>query len=452
MSIGTALRGAAGRPPAECGRPVPEPERLACDARLGPLLEQTNARYRAGLDEGVAFRRLLQRVAKQPPLAARDQRRQGWPVLAVLALGGLSAGAALCLLLMRSGFAGRSLDGRALDGTALDSARLSSPSSGDTPRIVFGPERRRSVPSASQSDTPSSPGEQHAASARVPRAHAPLDTKVTTPAREGDRSPREPAPLPERPGRAAEPPPRSASRATHARSGLVAASDEPSSAAPQPTAPPAASASSPPAPPVAAAQADCLGLARTGQAHAAERCFSERASGSGLSAEMALYEVARLRRDVLHDATGALSALREHGQRFPRGSLRNEVELSRVELLAELGRTQEALLESEALLTSESGRERAAELHVLRGNVYHRDLGDPRSAAAEYARAEAGGGALGAEATRLRGACLEALGDVDGALRAYRQYTGVPGQPHAAEVLRQIQRLSPLARQPGSTP
>jgi hypothetical protein len=167
---------------------------------------------------------------------------------------------------------------------------------------------------------------------------------------------------------------------------------------------------------------------------------------------MALYEVARLRRDVLHDAAGALAALREHGQRFPRGSLRNEVELSRIELLAELGRTREALQESEALLDSESGRERAAELHVLRGNVFHRDLGDPRAAAAEYARAEARGGALGAEAARLRGNCLEALGDVEGALQAYRQYTSVPGQPHAAEVRRQIERLSALAGQRDETP
>jgi hypothetical protein len=167
---------------------------------------------------------------------------------------------------------------------------------------------------------------------------------------------------------------------------------------------------------------------------------------------MALYEVARLRRDVLHDAAGALAALREHGQRFARGSLRNEVELSRIELLAQLGRSQEALSESEALLGSETGRERAAELHVLRGNVYQRDLGDPRSAAAEYAQAEARGGTLGAEAARLRGACLEALGDVRGALRAYQQYLAVPGQPHAAEVRRQVERLSALASQQGEAP
>jgi hypothetical protein len=161
---------------------------------------------------------------------------------------------------------------------------------------------------------------------------------------------------------------------------------------------------------------------------------------------MALYEVARLRRDVLRDAAGALAALGEYRERFPRGSLRNEVDLSRVELLAELGRSRQALEESAALLESASGRERAAELHVLRGNVFRRDLGDLHAAALEYSQAEARAGARGAEASRLHGACLEALGDVAGALQAYRRYASVPGQPHAAEVSRRIEQLSGSAR------
>ena len=71
----------------------------------------------------------------------------------------------------------------------------------------------------------------------------------------------------------------------------------------------------------------------------------KRAEGSGLGAEMALYEVARLRRDVLADAAGALRALAEYRTRFPAGSLRREADMSQLELLVQLGRTDEALIE-----------------------------------------------------------------------------------------------------------
>ena len=191
---------------------------------------------------------------------------------------------------------------------------------------------------------------------------------------------------------------------------------------------------------------DCLELARRGDPRAAERCFDQRAAGSGLGAEMALYEMARLRRDVLRDAIGALAALSAYRERFERGSLRNEVDLSRVELLAELGRSTDALRESAAMLAGGSGRERAAELHLLRGDVYRRDVRDLRSAAAEYAQAEALGGTRGAEASRRLGACLEALGDGAGALAAYRRYVADPSRAHVAEVSRRIERLTGAAK------
>ena len=151
--------------------------------------------------------------------------------------------------------------------------------------------------------------------------------------------------------------------------------------------------------------------------------------------------MARLRRDALHDPNGALAALDDYRQRFPSGSLRNEVALSRLELLSQLGRGREALRESEALLASAKGEERAAELHMLRGNVYRSDLGDFRAAAREYEQAEARGGAQGAEATRLRGASLEAAGDSAGALQAYRRYLGLPGVEKRTEVARRVEAL-----------
>jgi hypothetical protein len=187
-----------------------------------------------------------------------------------------------------------------------------------------------------------------------------------------------------------------------------------------------------------------LDMARQGEPRAAEQCFGQRASGSGLSAEMALYEMARLRRDMLRDGAGALSALDDYRKRFPQGSLRHEVDITRVELLSDLGQGRQALRESEALLASATGRERAAELHMLRGNIYRHDLSDWKAGADEYAQAETFGGTAGAEATRLRGVRLEALGDSEGALAAYRRYLDLAGaeKSRKAEVARRIEALT----------
>jgi predicted negative regulator of RcsB-dependent stress response len=193
-----------------------------------------------------------------------------------------------------------------------------------------------------------------------------------------------------------------------------------------------------------AVEEDCLALAREGAPRPAERCFERRAQGAGLSAEMALYELARLRRDVLGDAEGALGALGDYRQRFPAGSLRNEVDVSRIELLARLQRGQEALSASEQLLATPAGRERAAELRLLRGNVY-RTTGSLREAVGEYASAERLGGSLGEEAAFLRAQCLEALGDVAAARQAYAraaQSVG-PRRNEARERLAALTRAAP---------
>lgn len=189
----------------------------------------------------------------------------------------------------------------------------------------------------------------------------------------------------------------------------------------------------------APAEADCLALARDGLPQPAERCFERRAQGTGLSAEMALYELARLRRDVLGDVEGALGALGDYRQRFPAGSLRNEVDVSRIELLARAKRGQEALQASEQLLATPAGRERAAELRLLRGNVY-RASGALREAIDEYASAERLGGSLGEEAAFLRGQCLEALGEVAAAHQAYVRAAQSPG-PRRSEAQQRLDVL-----------
>jgi tetratricopeptide (TPR) repeat protein len=186
---------------------------------------------------------------------------------------------------------------------------------------------------------------------------------------------------------------------------------------------------------------ECLALARDGRTRPALDCFGRVAEGSGLSAEQALLELARLRRDVLGDRAGAVAALEQHRTRFPRGVLRTEAELSLLELLPELGRHAEALAESDRLLATAAGRERAAEVRFVRGNIYRQILKDYGDAEAEYASAARDRGATGDEAAFLRGVCLEAEGKKEEAAAAFRGYLQRAGARKAAEAQRHLDAL-----------
>jgi hypothetical protein len=98
---------------------------------------------------------------------------------------------------------------------------------------------------------------------------------------------------------------------------------------------------------------DCARLTRDGATERALACFEAEAARPGLAGELALIELARIRRDVKGDFAGAERALEEYRRRFPRGSLSVEAAGSRVELLLQLGRAAEALAESERLPAGE---------------------------------------------------------------------------------------------------
>lgn len=187
---------------------------------------------------------------------------------------------------------------------------------------------------------------------------------------------------------------------------------------------------------------DCRALARAGEASQAEACYAERSAGTGLDAETALLEIARRRRDVLADPAGALGTLEEYRTRFPNGSLRGEADLAYIVLLARVGRSSEALEESERVLASPSGRERAFELRLLRGNLYRKNLSNPALAAREYAAAAELEGAT-SEAVYLLGLCREELGDAAGAAAAYRRYLERSAQgKRAGEVRERLAKVS----------
>ncbi len=115
--------------------------------------------------------------------------------------------------------------------------------------------------------------------------------------------------------------------------------------------------------------APCGRQAKAGQYEAAAACYARAARGNSMDAELALYEKARLEAKALGKSSLALSTLDEHARRFPGGVLTTEVELTRIELLSQLGRRAEALSAIERGLRGALGRERGGDLQVLRAEL-----------------------------------------------------------------------------------
>jgi hypothetical protein len=130
---------------------------------------------------------------------------------------------------------------------------------------------------------------------------------------------------------------------------------------------PAATPPDPPeAPSAPAAEGpDCLRLARDGVTGAAIACFEGQSAQPGLTGELALLELARIRRDVKGDLSGAERLLSEHRRRFPHSALSAEARTIHVELLLRLAKPAEALAEAERLTGAEAIFWRAASLAGL---------------------------------------------------------------------------------------
>jgi len=141
----------------------------------------------------------------------------------------------------------------------------------------------------------------------------------------------------------------------------------------------------------------CSQLAKAGQYPAAAACYGNAGRGSSMDAELALYEKARLEAKALGQPSRALATLDEHTQRFAGGVLTTEVELTRIELLNQLGRRAEALRAIERGLQGALGRERGGDLQVLRADLLSAS-GDCAAAreAVDLARQ------VGAHASRLK--------------------------------------------------
>jgi len=149
------------------------------------------------------------------------------------------------------------------------------------------------------------------------------------------------------------------------------ASSRPSDAPVVPSAAPLAPAKAP-APRSTASEDDtarCAKLAQSGHYDDAASCYGSIARGNSMAAELALYEKARILAKAQGKSQEALATLNEHTQRFPSGLLGSEVALTRIELLSQLGRRDEALRAIDQALGGTLGRERGGDLQVLRAEL-----------------------------------------------------------------------------------
>lgn len=113
----------------------------------------------------------------------------------------------------------------------------------------------------------------------------------------------------------------------------------------------------------------CAELARGGAAELALACYAKLAGGDGMTAELALFEQARLEGKVLRRPERARLTLDEYRRRFPHGSLRAEVMLAQIDWLLASGDSARALELVDEALASGLLRERAAELEHLRSTL-----------------------------------------------------------------------------------
>ena len=88
-----------------------------------------------------------------------------------------------------------------------------------------------------------------------------------------------------------------------------------------------------------------------------------------MTAELALFERARLEGKALRRPDRALQTLETYRARFPNGSLRPEVMLARIDWLVRSGEQAQALLAVDEALASGLLRERTAELERLRDSL-----------------------------------------------------------------------------------
>jgi TolA-binding protein len=99
-----------------------------------------------------------------------------------------------------------------------------------------------------------------------------------------------------------------------------------------------------------------------GRPEAALDILAALARGVGPAAENAAYEIGRVHADHLLRPRNAITAWRRYRQRFPRGLLRVEADISILETLAKIGDIDDALAEADAFVQRHPDSERRDEV------------------------------------------------------------------------------------------
>ena len=178
--------------------------------------------------------------------------------------------------------------------------------------------------------------------------------------------------------------------------------------------------------------AHALELAQQGHAREAATLLSQVVDAKEPRADLALYELGRLRQRSLNDLPGALDAFTRYRSSFPRGALGQEVAISTIEVELAMQKQGAALDSLDDFLSRYPNNERAHEMRLLRANL-HRDRHDWDDAIADYRQLE--GTPSAAEALFFTAFCQRQSGDLAGAevsLRGYLQR--YPQGPRRAEV------------------
>jgi hypothetical protein len=103
----------------------------------------------------------------------------------------------------------------------------------------------------------------------------------------------------------------------------------------------------------------------TGDAAGGLEILRDLATGNGPIAENSGYEIGLVLRDRHHEPRLAIEAWKQYRERFPRGLLRPEADLSIVETQLEIGEHDAAMAEAEAFLRRHPRSERRTEVEGL---------------------------------------------------------------------------------------
>jgi tetratricopeptide (TPR) repeat protein len=164
---------------------------------------------------------------------------------------------------------------------------------------------------------------------------------------------------------------------------------------------------------------DALALSHSGRFRDAAQALDLIAQRGLPHADLALYNLAELRKKQLHDPAGALQAYLRYEQQYPAGSLVQEVELSAIELNLKASAFPAAMSQIDRFLSDHGDSERAPEVHQLRGNLL-RERGDCGGAIGEYGAAKGDG--LDDDSLYFTAWCQQKLGKGPEAASCLREY------------------------------